>query len=78
MNIVSQHNDKVKTDKLDMIVSNIQVNNQTTINTPTNTLVVQNMPTAIQPAIQQQQVHIQTQVQEYEQKDEGSTKVIDT
>ena len=56
--IVSRHNNKVKTDSLDMIMSNIQENGQTTINAPTNTPFVQNMPTTTQPAIQLQQVHI--------------------
>ena len=59
--IISRYNDKVKTDALDMIMSNIQENDQTTINAPTNTPFVQRMPTTIQPAIKQQQVHIHTQ-----------------
>jgi hypothetical protein len=48
----------VKTDALDMIMSNIQEIDQTTINVLTNTLFVQNMPTTTQPAIEQQQVHL--------------------
>ena len=39
--IVSRHNSKVKTDALDMIMSNIQENDQTTINAPTNIPFVQ-------------------------------------
>ena len=60
-----------------MIMSNTQQNDQTTINTPINITLVRNMPISMQPAIQQKKVHIQTQVQEYEQKNETSTRVID-
>ena len=75
--IVSRHNDKLKTDALDMIMSNIQENDQTTINAPTNTLFVQSMPTTTQLAIQQKQDHIQTQIQEYERKNEICMRFID-
>ena len=56
----------MKTDSLDMIMSNTRESDQTTITTPTNTPFVQNMPLTNQVAIQQGQVHIQEQVQEYE------------
>ena len=64
--IVSQHKDKVKTDALDTFMTKTQINDPTLINTP-NTPSMPNVP---QQALQQQPVHIQTQVQvqEYERK----------
>ena len=58
-------------------MSNTRESEQTTINTFTNNSFVQNMPLIIPMAIQQEQVHIQAQVQEYERKNEVNTRVID-
>ena len=75
--IILQHNEKVESDSLDMITDNTRENDQATITTPTNAPIVQNMPLTNPVVIQQEQVHIQTQVQEYEQKDAMSTRVIE-
>ena len=62
---ISQHNENVETDSLDMIMENTWENDQVTITTPTNTPIIQNMPLTNPVIDEQEQVHIQTQVQEY-------------
>ena len=63
----------MKTDALDMIVSITQGNDQTIFNAPS----AQSMPNITQPVSQQQLVHTQTQVQEYERKNKMDTRIID-
>ena len=60
-----------------MITDNIREKDQATITTPTNTSIVQNIPLTNPVVNQQEQVHIQTQVQEYEQKDAICRRAID-
>ena len=73
--IVSQHKDEVKTDALDTLLTNTQINDPTSL----NTLDTTSMPNVSLQALQQQTVHIQTQVQvqEYENKNNKCTRVID-
>ena len=52
-------------------------NDQATITTPTSTSIIQNIPLTNPVINQQEQVHIQTEIQEYERKDAISTRVID-
>ena len=59
-----------------MITYNTREDDQATITPPTNAPIVQNMPLTNPVVIQQEQVHIQTQIQEYEQNDATSTRVI--
>ena len=59
-----------------MITDNTPENDQATIITPRNTPIFQNMPLTNPVVIQQKQVHMQTQVQEYERKSTMSRKVI--
>ena len=47
------------------------------MSTPINTPIFQNIPLTNVVVNQQEQIHIQTQVQEYERKDAMSTPVID-
>jgi len=73
--IVSQHKDEVKTDALDTFLTNIQKNDPTLLNTPNTP----SSPNVLLQALQQQPIHIQTQVQAqgYERKNKMSTRVID-
>ena len=60
------------------MITNISPENiQATIVTPINIPIVQNIPLTNPVDIQQEQIHIQTQVQEYQRKDAMSTRVID-
>ena len=70
--VVSQHNDEVKTDALDTNPINTQTNDQMLVNTQNTP----SMPITSQQALQQQPVHAPTQVQEYERKS-ISSRVID-
>ena len=78
---ILQHNEKMETDSLTMVTVNTPEkatdNKQTTISTPINTPIFQHMSLTNLVVNQQEQVHIQTQVQEYERKDAMSTRVID-
>ena len=60
--IISQHNEKVETDSLDMITDNIRENDQATITLLTSTSNAQNIPPTNPEVNLQEQVHIQTQV----------------
>ena len=62
---------------IDMMADNTPENAQARIVTPRNTPIFQNIPPTNSVVNQQQQVHIQTQVQEYKRKDAMSTRVID-
>ena len=57
--IISHHNDKVETDSLNMTIKITREKDQTTITTPTNTPIVQNMPLTNTVTFQNEQVHIQ-------------------
>ena len=70
--IVSQHNDEVKTDALDTNSINTQTNDQI----PVNTQNIPSMPITSQQALLQQSTYAPTQVQELERKN-ISTRVID-
>ena len=59
-----------------MITDNTPENVQATIVTPINTPIFQNMSLANPVVNQQEQVHMQTQVQEYEPKEAISASVI--
>ena len=73
--IVSQHKDEVKTDALNTLLTNIQKNDPTLLITPNTP----SSPNILPPALQQQPIHIQTQVQAqgYERKNKMSPRVID-
>ena len=72
---MSQHNEKVETDFLKMISENTPENDHATIATWTNTPNFQNMPLTNEG--ENQQIHIQTQIEVYEQKVAMSMEVID-
>ena len=70
LQVISQHNEKVETDSLTMITGNIPEkytnNAQAQITTPKSTHILKHMSLTNLVVNQQEQVHIQTQAQEYE------------